>query len=197
MGRPPTIDRDSVLSAGLAIADESGLQAVTMQSVAERLGVTPMALYRHVDNKADLLDGLVELLLAEVATMPSGLAWQERLRRLGRAVRKTAQRHPGVFPLLLQRPAATAGALTVRDEVCRALEEGGIAKTDVARTERVISTAMLGFAASEAGGRFASRSTREVNADFSATEAMVEGYLEHLATAAAKRARTGGRPAPS
>jgi AcrR family transcriptional regulator len=187
MGRPPTTDRDAVLSAALAIADEGGLEAVTMQSVARRLGVTPMALYRHVESKADLLDGLVELLLAEVGPIPSGLGWQERLRRAGRAVRTTAQRHPGVFPLLLQRPAATSGALAVRHEIYAALEAGGLAGADVARAERVISTAVLGFAASEAGGRFASRSTREVNADFAATETMIEGYLESLATAASNK----------
>jgi AcrR family transcriptional regulator len=197
MGRPLTIDRDSVLAAGLAIADRSGLGAVTMQSVAHRLGVTPMALYRHVENKADLLDGLVELLLTEVGQVPSDLAWQERLRRIGRSVRKTAQRHPGVFPLLLQRPATTTGALAVRDAVYRALEEGGIAKGDVARTERVMSTAILGFAASEAGGRFASRSAREVNADFAATEAMIERYLETMTQTPKTAARSRRRGASS
>jgi AcrR family transcriptional regulator len=165
--------------------------------VARRLGVTPMALYRHVDNKAGLLDGLVELLLVEVGRVPPGLEWQARLRRLGWAVRKTAQRHPGLFPLLLQRPAATSTALAVRQEIYKALEEGGIATRDLARTERVISTAVLGFAASEAGGRFASRSAREVNADFAATEAMIERYLESVVTdSSSKRApRTLGRRA--
>ena len=53
------IDRARVLAEALAMADEQGLDAVTMAGVAERLGVTPMALYRHVANKADLLDGVV------------------------------------------------------------------------------------------------------------------------------------------
>ena len=65
VGRPARIDRDAVLATGLVIADELGLEALTMGAVAERLGVTPMALYRHVVNKADLLDGIVELLLTE------------------------------------------------------------------------------------------------------------------------------------
>ncbi len=180
MGRPLQIDRQSVLEAGLLLADENGLAAVTMQSVADMLGVTPMALYRHVANKADLLDGLVELLLTDVPLPPATMEWRERLAWMARALRDTAQRHPAVFLLLLQRPATTAGALHVRDAVCAALREGGVAGPAVARTERVISTAILGFVASEAGGRFGSRSTREVNADFAAVEAMVEAYLDRL-----------------
>ena len=111
MGRPAQISREAVLAAGLAIADAEGLEAVTMQGVALRLGVTPMALYRHVADKADLLDGLVERLLGEVATGASDGSWEERLRRLGRSVRGVARRHPNVFPLLLQRPATTPAAL--------------------------------------------------------------------------------------
>jgi Bacterial regulatory proteins, tetR family len=57
VGRTAQISRAAILSAGLAIADEHGLSAVTMQAVARRLRVTPMALYRHVANKDDLLDG--------------------------------------------------------------------------------------------------------------------------------------------
>ena len=180
MGRPLQIDRQSVLEAGLLLADENGLAAVTMQSVAEMLGVTPMALYHHVANKADLLDGLVELLLTDVPLPPATMEWRERLAWMGRALRGTAQRHPAVFLLLLRRPATTAGALHVRDAVWAALREGGVAEPAVARTERVISTAILGFVASEAGGRFGSRSKREVNADFVALESMIERYLDEV-----------------
>lgn len=183
MGRPLQIDRRLVVTTGLALADEDGLGAVTMQGVARRLGVTPMALYRHVANKADLLDGLVELLLTEVPPPPPTMGWHERLRWMGRAIRATSRRHPAVFVLLLQRPAATEGALMARDAVYEALREGGIAESDLARTERVISTVILGFAGSEAGGRFGSRPEREVDADFAAVESMVEGYLDRVRSA--------------
>ena len=66
MGRLPRISRAAIVSASLTIADERGLSGLTMQAVAERLGVTPMALYRHVDDKADLLDSVVEALLTEL-----------------------------------------------------------------------------------------------------------------------------------
>src|SRR3954468_4228686 len=72
MARPRVIDRRLVLEASLAIADADGLDAVTMGAVARRLGVTPMALYRHVANKGDLLDGVVESLLDEIPTPAEG-----------------------------------------------------------------------------------------------------------------------------
>ncbi|MEV4567748.1 TetR family transcriptional regulator [Nonomuraea sp. NPDC049419] len=166
MGRPAQISRATVLDAALALADEQGLAAVTMAAVAARLGVTPMALYRHVSNKDDLLDGLVEALLTEIPPPPDDLPWQDRLRHLATGVRRSAARHPSVFPLLLQRPAATEEARQVRDRVCAALREAGLDDERAARAERLISTAVLGFATSEAAGRFDHHAQDVRDADF-------------------------------
>ena len=166
MGRPPQIDRSAVLAASLELADEQGLPAVTMQAVADRLGVTPMALYRHVANKADLLDGVVERILWEVPVPDPSEPWPDRLAALARGTRAAALRHPQVFPLLLQRPAATPGARRTRDAVYGALHDAGVGEHDAVQLERILATAVLGFAASEAGGRFAAHSTHQLNADF-------------------------------
>ena len=177
MGRPSLIDRASVLAAGLAIADERGLDAVTMGAVATRLKVTPMALYRHVANKADLLDGIVELLLTEFPPPPAG-PWADHLAGLADAIRASAQRHPSVFPLLLQRPATTPRARRARDGVCSALKEAGIGEARLAQTERLISTAILGFAASEAAGRFRNHSRRQLDADFALLQELLGRFIE-------------------
>ncbi len=155
-----------MLAASLELADEQGLSAVTMQAVADRLGVTPMALYRHVANKADLLDGVVERILWEVALPDPADPWAERLAMLARGTRAAALRHPQVFPLLLQRPAVTPGARRTREAVYAALRDAGLEERDAVQLERILATAILGFAASEAGGRFASHSTRQLDADF-------------------------------
>jgi len=142
-----------------------------------------MALYRHVANKADLLDGLVEALLTE--SLPPGPAdrprpphppesepvgdddtWNDQLTATATAVRAAAARHPSVFPLLLQRPATTPGALRVRQGIYDALARAGVDPQQIPRTERLISTAILGYAASEAAGRFAQHSRRDRDADF-------------------------------
>jgi AcrR family transcriptional regulator len=166
----------------LALADEEGLEALTMAGIAERLGVTPMALYRHVANKADLLDGLVELLLTEFPSPPAELPWPERLRTLAGNIRASARRHPSVFPLLLQRPAATPQARHTRHAVYRALGEAGIPEDRVAQVERLISTVVLGFAASEAAGRFRNHSRRQLDADFDLLEAMLAAFIQAQTT---------------
>ncbi len=166
MGRPAQIDRSAVVAASLELADEQGLPAVTMQAVADRLGVTPMALYRHVANKADLLDGVVERILWEVPLPDPTQPWAERLALLARGTRAAALRHPQVFPLLLQRAAATPGARRTRDAVYSALHDAGVDQDDAVQLERILATAVLGFAASEAGGRFAAHSIRQLDADF-------------------------------
>jgi len=166
VGRAPQISRESVLAAALRLADEQGLDAVTMHAVAKRLRVTPMALYRHVDDKNALLDGLVEVLLGECPLPPPNVPWAERLTVLAAGIRDTARRHPAAFPLLLTRPAVTPAARLARDTVHAALREGGVPEADVARTERLISTAILGFAVSEVTGRFRQHDKAVVDTDF-------------------------------
>jgi AcrR family transcriptional regulator len=169
VGRNPQISREAVLTAALRLADEQGLEAVTMHAVAKVLNVTPMALYRHVDDKNALLDGLVELLLTEypsAADASGDSPWDERLIALATGIRDTARRHPAAFPLLLTRPAVTPAARTVRDAVQAALREGALPEAAVAQAERLISTAVLGFAVSEAAGRFRHHDQAVIDADF-------------------------------
>jgi AcrR family transcriptional regulator len=156
-----------------------------MQAVATRLGVTPMALYRHVGTKAELLDGLVERLLGELAPLPAELSWDDRLAAAAHGIRAVARRHPAVFPLLLERPAATPDALGVRNDVYRALAEAGVGQDELARTERLISTAILGFAVSEVAGRFAKHSRRLLDADFDRLLQLLRGFIADEAKASA------------
>lgn len=182
MGRAPRIDRSQVLSAALALADRQGLEALTMAKVAERLGVTPMALYRHVANKADLLDGVVELLLTEFPLPPPARSWQDQLRAMAANIRATARRHPSVFPLLLQRPAATTEARRTRQGVYAALGAAGVPQERRAQVERLVSTAILGFAVSEVAGRFSHHARRQRDDDFEVLEGLLAHYIESQST---------------
>jgi hypothetical protein len=96
----------------------------------------------------------VEHLLLELPLPEPTLPWQARLDALAAATRATARKHPRVFPLLLQRPAATPGALRARDAVYGALRDAGVDESAIPRVERLVSTFVLGFASSEATGRF-------------------------------------------
>ncbi|MFT3852687.1 MAG: TetR/AcrR family transcriptional regulator [Ilumatobacteraceae bacterium] len=181
MARPRRIDRDAILAASLDVADAVGVDRLTMQAVAERLGVTPMALYRHVADKADLLDGVVERLLGEIEPPDESLPPAEQLTAIGQAVRRLARRHPTVFPLLLQRPATTPAARRARDTVVELLGAMGVPDDRVAQGERVISTLILGFAASEAAGRFRRHTRKQIDADYALVEATVTHLIADLA----------------
>jgi AcrR family transcriptional regulator len=174
--------RQEILDAALALADEKGLDAVSMRAVAERTGVTPMALYPHVGSKAALLDGMLGRLLADMlppdaaAEPPAGATppaatrhsaaapaatrhpvppgWRQRLRTIAYHARGLALRHPWAAALIFSRPSVAPDAVRVVDQIYAALLDAGVPEADVPRVERLVSTFVIGYAASEAGGRF-------------------------------------------
>jgi AcrR family transcriptional regulator len=149
------LTREAILDAALDLADERGLAAVSMRAVAQRVGVTAMALYPYIGNKEALLDGLVDRLLASLLPVDGGTGdWRDRLRSAGRAARALARRHPSAYPLLLARPAVTPDAVRVVDGIYSLLLEAGVPPRDVPRLERLLSTFVLGYATSEVNGRF-------------------------------------------
>jgi len=194
MARPPSFDRRQLLVEALAVADERGLDAVTMAGVGSRLGVTAMALYRSVRTKADLIDGLVEVLLTEFPSVPRQLPWSERLRILAGNIRRTARRHPSVVPLLLTRPVVTDEAIQVREVVYDALREAGIVEREVPRVERLVSTAVLGFAVSEVSGRFGRASRDLLDGDFEALLSMLERQIMDEASPDRRESGEGSLP---
>jgi AcrR family transcriptional regulator len=149
------LTRSAVIEAGRAVAEREGIAGLSMRAVARELGASPMGLYRHVADKEDLLDGLVELLLGELRVPEQSLPWETRLRILAHELRALARRHPGLFELLLRRRAVGAGALGAREAVQRALIDAGLTPEAAARRERLLSTTIMGFSLSEVAGRFA------------------------------------------
>jgi AcrR family transcriptional regulator len=127
-----------------------------MRALADRVGVTPMALYRHVKDKSALLDGMVGRLLTALlpADPAEHVTWDARLRALAHAARKVTQQHPWAAHLLFSRPAVTPDGLRAVEIIYTALIEAGVSEPQVPRLERMISTFVIGFAASEASGRF-------------------------------------------
>jgi AcrR family transcriptional regulator len=152
--------RRIILDQALALVDEQGLAAVSMRAVAERVGLTSMALYPYVGGKDALLDGLVELLERELgdrfADDPAD--WRHRLRCLGRAVRELAHAHPGAFPLLLTRPGAAAGGTGpagtswLSAALRSALHAAGVPATAVPRLARLWIAFLVGYTTAEVTG---------------------------------------------
>jgi AcrR family transcriptional regulator len=115
------ITRDVVLAAALQIIDADGADGLSMRRLARALGRDPMILYRHA-NKAALLDGVAETVLAQLTVDSADPDWAAQLRTIARGYRALALAHPNVVPLLVTRPLATPLALRPRGTL-RPLED--------------------------------------------------------------------------
>jgi AcrR family transcriptional regulator len=116
------ITREVVLAAALEIIDADGAGGLSMRRLARALGRDPMILYRHTPNKAALLDGVAETVLAQLTVDPADPDWAAQLRAVARGYRRLALAHPKVVPLLVTRPLATPLALRPRGTL-RPLED--------------------------------------------------------------------------
>jgi AcrR family transcriptional regulator len=163
--------RRLILDQAMALVDERGLAAMSMRAVAERVGLTSMALYPYVGGKDALLDGLVDLLNLELGSAcdddPAEIDWRQRLRALGRAVRALAHAHPGAFPLLLNRAAAGASTSWLTAALRGTLHDAGASVEQEARLARMICAFLLGYTTGEVtgglpGGARPGKSTEDV-----------------------------------
>jgi AcrR family transcriptional regulator len=101
------ITREAVLAAALEIIDRDGADALSMRRLARALDRDPMILYRHAPNKAALLDGVAETVLAQLHVDSADPDWAGQLRQVARRFRALALAHPHVVPLIVTRPLAT------------------------------------------------------------------------------------------
>src|SRR5512132_1322407 len=102
--RRPRLTRQRVVAEALAIIAQDGVQALTMRSLAARLGVVPGAVYHHVRNKQQLQDLVLDNVLAEVDVhLDPSLPWTEQLKLLAHRLRQVLEQHPGVARILKSR----------------------------------------------------------------------------------------------
>ena len=92
-----------VLQAAVALADEAGLDAFSMRGLAQELGVVPMALYKHVANKEQLLDGMVDIVFSEIELPSEDLDWTSAMRRRAMSTREALRRHSWAIGMMESR----------------------------------------------------------------------------------------------
>jgi AcrR family transcriptional regulator len=97
------LSRTRVLAAAVALADEAGLEAFSMRRLAEELGVVPMALYKHVANKEELLDGMVDIVFGEIELPGEGGDWTSAMRRRAISTRDALKRHSWAIGMMESR----------------------------------------------------------------------------------------------
>lgn len=119
------LTRERVLVAAIELADEQGFDAVSMRRVGDALDVEAMSLYRHVRNKDDLLDGMVDAVIAQFPARDESVEWRESLRGLVRGAHDVLLAHPWVAGLATSRPAVGPARLRFVDAVLGALLAGG------------------------------------------------------------------------
>jgi AcrR family transcriptional regulator len=145
MAKTP-LSREKILAAALAIVDREGLAALSMRRVAEAVGVEAMSLYHHVANKAALLDGVFELVLAELPPWRRGPTWRASLRTRSLDLRATLRAHPNALPLFATRPAVTPAAIAHLEMGLAALREAGLSVRDALSTFQVLLAYVVGHA---------------------------------------------------
>ena len=122
----PRLDRERVLAEAVALADTDGLDQLSMRTLAGRLGVVPMALYKHVADKDDLVGGMVDTVVASYAAPPDGLAWREAVRRRILAAREAVLAHPWLRPAIEAGAPRTLAVLDHMDAVAGEFIGGGV-----------------------------------------------------------------------
>jgi AcrR family transcriptional regulator len=141
------VTREVVLTTALEIIDRDGAEGLSMRRLARALDRDPMILYRHAPNKAALLDGVVEVVLAQLKVDPADPDWAAQLRAVARDYRQLALAHPHVVPLLVTRPLATPlalrppGTLRPLEDVLALLTHAGFSGPDALHIYR----ALFGF----------------------------------------------------
>lgn len=149
MVRPAVLSRELVLSAAVTVVDREGLEALSMRKLGDELGVEAMSLYRYVANKAALLDGVVESILAEmVVREPEGVAWTERVRIRARALRAALVSHPNALSLFATRPAVTPDSIEHIESALALLGSAGFSASDAIRAFQSVLAFTVGHTVS-------------------------------------------------
>ncbi len=118
------LSRARVLEAAVALADEAGLEAFSMRGLAQELGVVPMALYKHVANKEELLDGMVDIVFGEIELPAGELDWRAAMRRRAISTREVLRRHSWAIGMMESRHPGPAN-LANHNAVMGCLREAG------------------------------------------------------------------------
>lgn len=143
--RRATLSRDRVLRSAISYADVNGIESLSMRSLANQLDVVPMALYKHVASKDDLLDGMVEIIVGEIAQTPQTGGWKRDVRRRILAARASLLQHPWSRAALESRSAMTPAMLGYLDALTGLFLAGGLSVDLTHHVMHALGNRMWGF----------------------------------------------------
>jgi AcrR family transcriptional regulator len=140
------LTRERVLHVAIELADRGGVEALSMRKLGQELGVDAMALYRHVRNKDDLLDGLVEAILGQIALPARSEDWRATVRAQAMSARAVMLRHPWARRVLEDRGTAGPAAMAHIEFALATLRDGGFSLEIAHHALHVIGSRIFGFA---------------------------------------------------
>jgi len=142
--RPLT--RQRILHVGLRMIDQQGLEAFTMRKLAQELGVDPMSIYRHFENKDALLDGVADVLWGEVELPGSETGWEALLRSIATSLRTLAHAHPHAYRLLCNNQSLSLAMLRLFDVTLEQLQQAGFEPKRASEVVCTVSSYAIGYA---------------------------------------------------
>ena len=146
----PSLSRDRVLRGAVAIADADGLGSLTIRSLAQHLGVKPMSLYHYVAGKEEILDGIVDLVFAEIELPSPAGDWRAEMARRAHSARRALRRHSWAIGLMESRKHPGPAALRHHDAVLGTLRGAGFSVAMTAHAYALLDSYTYGFALQEA-----------------------------------------------
>ncbi len=169
--RPP-VTRERALETAVAIADASGIEAVTMRRLAQELGVEAMSLYHHVANKDAVLDGMVDIVFEQVQLpAPDGPDWRQAMRDRAVSMREVMLRHPWSLAIMESRTSPGPATLRHHDAIIGCLRGANFPIPMAAHATSVLDAYIFGFVLTEVNLPFDDATSP------SEMEQMVEGML--------------------
>jgi AcrR family transcriptional regulator len=143
--RRAPLSRDRVLRAAVVLADDAGIESLSMRKLAETLGVVPMAIYKHVANKEELLDGVVDLVVGEIDPPIPGGDWKNAVRQRILSARRALLRHPWASRVIESRATPTPAVLEYMDSMIGMFREGGFSIDLTHHVMHAMGSRILGF----------------------------------------------------
>ena len=143
------LNRERVLRAAIALADQGGFESLTMRKLAKELGVEAMSLYNHVGSKDDLLDGMVDLVFAEIEPPATDVDWKTAMRRRAISTREVLARHRWAIGMMEGRGSHGPANLRLHDAVLGCLRAAGFSLEATVHAYSVQDAYIYGFALQE------------------------------------------------
>jgi AcrR family transcriptional regulator len=148
-GRGTPLNRGRIVEAAVTLADAGGFESLTMRNLADELDAAPMALYRHVANKEDLLDDMVDVVFGEMYPPAIGGDWKTELRERGISARVTLRRHPWAVGLMETRMHPGPASAVHHNATMGCLREAGFSFRDAVHVYSLLDSYTYGFALQE------------------------------------------------